>query len=158
MNKDTIKQIVESYFEINISRNTRKRQYVEARAIYFKLCREFTQLSLGQIGKSVNRDHASVLHGVRSINTWVQVDKRMNNSMRILRNKIINYQIEKDETVELNESIVLKYIELKEQVKSQQETIDKLNIDLIEITEKHTIRERFYEKCGFIGQCRITKY
>ena len=151
MNKDTIKQIVESYFEINISRNTRKRQYVEARAIYFKLCREFTQLSLGQIGESVNRDHASVLHGVRSINTWVQVDKRMNNSMRILRNKIINYQIEKDETVELNESIVLKYIELKEQVKSQQETIDKLNIDLIEITEKHTIRERFYEKCGFIG-------
>jgi len=151
MNKETIKEIVERYFEINISRNTRKRQYVEARAIYFKLCREFTQLSLGQIGKSVNRDHASVLHGVRSINTWVQVDKRMNNSMRILKNKIINYQVEKDETVELNESIVLKYIELKEQVKSQQETIDKLNIDLIEITEKHTIRERFYEKCGFIG-------
>jgi len=151
MNKETIKEIVQSYFEINISRTTRKRQYVEARAIYFKLCREFTQLSLEQIGKSVNRDHASVLHGVKSINTWVQVDKRMNNSMRILRNQIINYQIEKDETVELNESIVLKYIELKEQVKSQQETIDKLNIDLIEITEKHTIRERFYEKCGFIG-------
>ena len=40
MNKETIKEIVENYFEISISRNTRKRQYVEARAIYFKLCRD----------------------------------------------------------------------------------------------------------------------
>ena len=151
MNKDTIKQIVESYFEISISRNTRKRQYVEARAIYFKLCRIFTQLSLEQIGKSVNRDHASVLHGVKSINTWVQVDKRMNNNMRILKNKIVNYQVEKDKTVELNESIVLKYIQLKEQVKWQEEMIQKLNTDLNEITIKHDKREKFYTKYGFIG-------
>ena len=151
MNKDTIKQIVESYFEISISRNTRKRQYVEARAIYFKLCRIFTQLSLEQIGKSVNRDHASVLHGCRSINTWVEVDKRMNNNMRILKNKIVNYQIEKDKTVELNESIVLKYIQLKEQVKWQEEMIQKLNTDLNEITIKHDKREKFYTKYGFIG-------
>ena len=151
MNKETIKEIVENYFEISISRNTRKRQYVEARAIYFKLCRIFTQLSLEQIGKSVNRDHASVLHGVKSINTWVQVDKRMNNNMRILKNKIVNYQKEKDETVELNESIVLKYIQLKEQVKWQEEMIQKLNTDLNEITEKHDKREKFYVKYGFIG-------
>ena len=151
MNKETIKEIVENYFEISISRNTRKRQYVEARAIYFKLCRDFTQLSLEQIGKSVNRDHASVLHGCRSINTWVEVDKRINNNMRILKNKIVNYQKEKDETVELNESIVLKYIQLKEQVKWQEEMIQKLNTDLNEITEKHDKREKFYVKYGFIG-------
>jgi hypothetical protein len=151
MNKETIKEIVENYFEISISRNTRKRQYVEARAIYFKLCRIFTQLSLEQIGKSVNRDHASVLHGIRSINTWEEVDKRMNNNMRILKNKIINYQVEKDKTVELNESIVLKYIQLKEQVKWQEEMIQKLNTDLNEITIKHDKREKFYVKYGFIG-------
>ena len=151
MNKETIKEIVESYFELSITRNTRKRQYVEARAIYYKLCREFTQLSLEQIGKSVKRDHASVLHGVKSINTWVQVDKRMNNNMRILKNKIINYQVEKDKTVELNESIVLKYIQLKEQVKWQEEMIQKLNTDLNEITIKHDKREKFYTKYGFIG-------
>ena len=151
MNKETIKEIVESYFELSISRNTRKRQYVEARAIYFKLCREFTQLSLEQIGKSVNRDHASVLHGVKSINTWVEVDKRMKNSMHILRNKIINYQIETDETVELNESIVLKYIELKEQVKELEVMNKNLSTDLNEITEKHNKREKFYLKYGFIG-------
>ena len=96
MNKDTIKQIVESYFDLSISRNTRKRPYVEARAIYFKLCREFTNFSLEQIGKSVNRDHASVLHGIKSIDTWVEVDKRMNNNMRILKNKIIKVSVNTD--------------------------------------------------------------
>ena len=151
MNKETIKEIVESYFELSISRNTRKRQYVEARAIYYKLCREFTQLSLEQIGKSVKRDHASVLHGVKSINTWVQVDKRMKNSMHILKNKIINYQIETDKTTELNESIVLKYLELKEQVKELEEINKTLSTDLNEITIKHDKREKFYFKYGFIG-------
>ena len=151
MNKETIKEIVESYFELSITRNTRKRQYVEARAIYYKLCRIFTQLSLEQIGKSVNRDHASVLHGVRSINTWEEVDKRMNNNMRILKNKIINYQVEKDKTVELNESIVLKYIQLKEQVKELEEINKTLSTDLNEITIKHDKREKFYLKYGFIG-------
>ena len=71
--------------------------------------------------------------------------------MRILKNKIVNYQKEKDETVELNESIVLKYIQLKEQVKWQEEMIQKLNTDLNEITEKHDKREKFYVKYGFIG-------
>lgn len=151
MNKETIKEIVENYFDISISRTTRKRQYVEARSIYFKLCRDFTQLSLEQIGKTVNRDHSSVLHGIRSINTWVEVDKRMNNNMRILKNKVINYQVEKDETVNLDESIVLKYLELKDQVKNQQEIIDKLSSDLKQITEKHTKREKFYKKYGFVG-------
>ena len=75
----------------------------------------------------------------------------MNNNMRILKNKIINYQVEKDKTVELNESIVLKYIQLKEQVKWQEEMIQKLNTDLNEITIKHDKREKFYTKYGFIG-------
>ena len=71
--------------------------------------------------------------------------------MHILRNKIINYQIEKDETVELNESIVLKYIQLKEQVKELQEINKTLSTDLNEITEKHDKREKMYIKYGFIG-------
>ena len=68
-----------------------------------------------------------------------------------VKNKIINYQVEKDKTVELNESIVLKYIQLKEQVKWQEEMIQKLNTDLNEITIKHDKREKFYTKYGFIG-------
>jgi len=146
-----IKEIVDNYFELNLKRNTRKRQYVEARAIFYKLCREFTKLSLEEIGEQVNRDHASVLHGIRSLNNWIEYDNRIKNNLRILRNKVRNFEDEKDNVIELDESIVLKYVQLKEQVKEQEEIINDLRNALKDITEKHTRREKFYQKYGFIN-------
>jgi len=151
MNKQMIKEIVDNYFELNLKRNTRKRQYVEARAIFYKLCREFTKLSLEEIGKQVDRDHASVLHGIRSLNNWVEYDNRIKNNLRILRNKVRNFEDEKDNVIELDESIVLKYVQLKEQVKEQDEIINDLRKALADITEKHERREKFYQKYGFIN-------
>lgn len=151
MNKEMIKEIVDNYFELNLKRNTRKRNYVEARAIFYKLCREFTKLSLEQIGKQVDRDHASVLHGIRSLNNWIEQDNRIKNNLRILRNKIRNFEDEKDNIIELDESIVLKYVQLKEQVKEQDEIINDLRKALADITDKHARREKFYQKYGFIN-------
>ena len=151
MNKEMIKEIVDNYFELNLKRNTRKRNYVEARAIFYKLCREFTKLSLEQIGQQVNRDHASVLHGIKSLNNWIEQDNRIKNNLRILRNKIRNFEDEKNNIIELDESIVLKYVQLKEQVKEQDEIINDLRNALKDITEKHKRREKFYQKYGFIN-------
>lgn len=151
MNKQMIKEIVDNYFELNLKRNTRKRQYVEARAIFYKLCREFTKLSLEEIGEQVDRDHASVLHGIRSLNNWIEYDNRIKNNLRILRNKVRHFEDEKDNVIELDESIVLKYVQLKEQVKEQDEIINDLRKALKDITEKHERREKFYQKYGFIN-------
>ncbi len=151
MNKEMIKEIVDNYFELNLKRNTRKRNYVEARAIFYKLCREFTKLSLEQIGKQVDRDHASVLHGIKSLNNWVEQDNRIKNNLRILRGKVRNFENEKDNVIELDESIVLKYVQLKEQVKEQDEIINDLRKALADITDKHARREKFYQKYGFIN-------
>jgi len=146
-----IKQIVDDYFKLEISTNTRKREYVEARAIFYKLCKEFTKLSLEEIGTKVGRDHASVLHGIKTLGIWMEYDNRIKNNLRILRNKIRNFEQEKDTVIELDESIVLKYVQLKEQVKEQDEIINDLRNALADITEKHTRREKFYQKYGFIN-------
>lgn len=66
--KTTIEEIrnyVESKTDLDISRTTRKRQYVDARALYFKLCRENTDASLEEIGSLVGRDYSSVIHSVK---------------------------------------------------------------------------------------------
>lgn len=50
--KTTIEEIrnyVESKTGLDISRKTRKRQYVDARALYYKMCREYTDASLEEI-------------------------------------------------------------------------------------------------------------
>ncbi len=44
MNKETIQKLVEEFYELDITRNTRKRNYVKARAMYYKIVRDNTRL------------------------------------------------------------------------------------------------------------------
>jgi len=56
---------VVDYTQIDITSSARKRPNVYARALYFQLCKDFTPHSLHEIGAVVNKDHASVLHGLK---------------------------------------------------------------------------------------------
>jgi len=60
-----IKHLVERELELDLNHPSRLRARVYARAVYFKLCKQHTLCSLKEIGLSVGRDHASVLHGIK---------------------------------------------------------------------------------------------
>ena len=61
-------QFIQEKMEVNLQSNSRKRENVYARAIYFKVTRElFPRKSLDFIGSLVGRDHASVLHGINKV-------------------------------------------------------------------------------------------
>ena len=47
----------------------RERELVKFRYFYFKRAREKTKMSLSKISAKVNRDHASVLHGINKVDT-----------------------------------------------------------------------------------------
>ena len=64
---EKIRLYIESCLNIDITKRTRKRNYVYARTIYFKLCREYTKLSLSDIGETMNMDHASVVHAIGNV-------------------------------------------------------------------------------------------
>jgi len=66
MELQQIKLIVERHFGMNINVKSRERYIVDARRIYFNLCRDFTKKSLMLIGRSMDRDHATALHNIRS--------------------------------------------------------------------------------------------
>jgi len=83
-----IKHFVENELKINISRNTRKREYVYARAIFFKLCKEFSHQTLSNIGEFVGRDHASVIHGLYVFDVIALHKDSILNSYTKIRNKI----------------------------------------------------------------------
>jgi hypothetical protein len=68
MNKITLQGIlamVTRRSELNLTKSSRMKEYVYARAVYFKLCREFTNFSFKEIGSLVEKDHASVMHGMK---------------------------------------------------------------------------------------------
>lgn len=77
---DEIREYLEKTLKIDLTEKTRQREYVYARAIYFKLCREYTKFSLDKIGKSVNVIHCSVLHSINNVFPIVmQYDENLKN-------------------------------------------------------------------------------
>ena len=67
MTTKEIKVLVETELDIDKSNKSRKRKLVYARAIYFKICRDRTYLSLQEIGDTLNLNHATVLHAVKNV-------------------------------------------------------------------------------------------
>ena len=43
---------------------SREREVVDARFVYFRRAKEIGRFSLARIGREVNKDHATVLHGI----------------------------------------------------------------------------------------------
>ena len=68
MNIETVLSIVSNHFETDITKKSRERSLTYMRAIFYKLCKEFTKSSLYKIGDSCNVLHASVINGLRKYN------------------------------------------------------------------------------------------
>lgn len=64
---ESIKDYVNNLYNLDIEKDTRKREYVDARTFYYKLCRDLTKCSLTHIGISVGRDHCAVIHALKNI-------------------------------------------------------------------------------------------
>ena len=77
MSINLIKEVIEQHFDIDIKKNTRIRKYVEARGIYFYLTRKYTRMSLSAIGKTMGKDHSTVLYFVRQVPDWISFDMQL---------------------------------------------------------------------------------
>lgn len=114
--QDLIKDIVQKQYNIRIDDNTRKAEYVEARAMYYRLMRKHCRyLSLDKIGKSVGRDHAGVINGINRLEGWLTYDLRVISKYAELNNEVIA-EISKKKGVEIYNSLEelyeSKYVEL----------------------------------------------
>ena len=94
MKLDKIKEIVEIEPDSDLKVKSRQREIVYARSIYYKLCKTHTRATLSSIGKSVKKDHATVLHGLRLFDDVItkyedaQDYKRIHGKLdRMFRNK-----------------------------------------------------------------------
>ena len=63
---------------------------VEARTMFFSLAREFTSLSLADIGKSIKpaKDHATVLYSIRKAKDAINYDKPFRQKLENLRSRV----------------------------------------------------------------------
>jgi chromosomal replication initiation ATPase DnaA len=71
--KKTICEVMDLKENVMIAR-CNKYELVVSRQIYCKLAREILNLTLSEIGKEINRDHATVLHSIKEIDSRLQFD------------------------------------------------------------------------------------
>ena len=150
MTKEQIKKLVIENTGIDIDNPVRKRPFVEARAIYYKLLREYTLLSLVEIGDYVKKNHATVIHGIKNLDSWCKLDVN-------LKNKYLNIRSGLDvlkENIELDnadvEKIVDRYIKLKQKASKLIESNKELLEQVKNITNKYNEREKQLKKNGYI--------
>ena len=70
---DSLKKIINEIFFVNINDKTRKRRIVDARRAYAKILRD-VGFSYEHIGDSIGKDHATIIHYVKSIDDLLQYD------------------------------------------------------------------------------------
>lgn len=87
-----VAEVTEIPIEV-LKMKTRKREIVEARQFYFKRAKMFTKRSLASIGALVGKDHATVLHGIKTVNNIIEVKEKyeelFEGKKRVLKNKIV---------------------------------------------------------------------
>ncbi len=154
MNKKIIKRIVEEFYSLDITTKTRERNYVEARAMYYKIVRDNTKLSLEVIGKSVNRNHATVLHGIKTLSNWIDTERTIKARYLLLKDQIEEIKSiasNRNLIKEVDQDLLLEYTNLNRRHKELLKENINLAKDLNKLREEHSKREQFYSKYGFIN-------
>ncbi len=89
---DYIQKVICDYFGIPIdvlNSKTRKREIVQARQLAMFFSKEHTKASLATIGLHCgNKDHATVLHAIRTVNNLKETDKQFKSYFKELEKKI----------------------------------------------------------------------
>jgi len=72
-----IKEFLDKEFAFNIAEQTRKSEYVNARYMYYFFAFKYSSeiVTNKRVGNAVNRDHASVMHGMRCYKDFYETDK-----------------------------------------------------------------------------------
>tara|TARA_R110000744_G_C19061868_1_gene529037 strand:+ start:138 stop:584 length:447 start_codon:yes stop_codon:yes gene_type:complete len=124
--------LVENELGYNISGKTRARQVVYGRAIYFKICKDRTNLSLQEIGETLNLHHATVLHSIRNVfpafemynpeymeiyNRIIKAEEYIPADKQLARLKIQHYQLELKYNYVKNLNIDIKHRTLLSKIK-----------------------------------------
>jgi len=128
-----IKNLLIDLFKKDFSLKSRQRPLVYMRAIYFKLCRDFTNYTTTEIGASVKRDHATVLHGLKLFkllkewNDEYYLDIYTQARLVIKQNYKFGNPFLKKSYKEKYTELLFKHILLKEKYKKIKTTLEKIS-------------------------------
>ena len=90
---DLIMQSIDSTFGIEksvLTSKLRRRHVVDARQMFCAMMRQFSTLSLTAIGKTIARDHSTVVHSIKQHNIKLEYDSAYGHGYTELLDSITN--------------------------------------------------------------------
>ena len=123
-----IKGFVDEYFDNDVSKRARDGVRPMMRYVYFKLARENTPFVFAEIGNKVNRNHATVIHGIRKFqdeynqkhflpfkNAYLHISELIKEENLKVKKKIISeiYGLPENEVLEF-EQMAKQFLEIKQ--------------------------------------------
>lgn len=155
MQIEIIKKIVKKKTKVNLDdpevNRKRIRKNVTARKLYFKLCKDFTNLSLDQIGKTIrpSKHHATVLHNTRAAADHIDAEietRLLYEDMLALIEYIHNKQEEGE--LDITEAIT-RLGDCDETVHKLEKINEELRLEIEDLKDKMSRQNRYLKEQGY---------
>lgn len=127
-----IKSSIKDCFKIDIDQHTRKREVVEARFMFYELCRN-KRMSLAQTGRFVGKNHATVLHGTQRFKILCEVDVEFKENFESLKS-IVDFRSSRKIPSKLNgKSLSHQLSDALRLIEKLENEIDELRMQMIKM-------------------------
>lgn len=128
MTTQRIKELVEDYFNVDLSEKTRKRKIVHIRFLYYNLAYNHASdgMSLTAVGQTIGGfDHATVLYGLRQYNNLYEFDKLFRKRINPFLNEV-EYELSKS-TIEGKRNIHRQIRRMKERIFQMEKQLEEIS-------------------------------
>ncbi len=125
-------KLINSTFNIDIVRQTRRQDYVDGRMIYYKILRDL-DYGYTPIGRTLHKDHSTVIHAVRAFDDVTTYDKELYNKYEVIKELILEGIHEPATQEDTYQQLMDKVIHLEKENKRLNLYIEELKTKQIEI-------------------------
>jgi len=132
--QEELKRIVNDVFLVDIEIESRKRDVVDARKVYSKILRD-SGYSYELIGKTINKNHATIMHYVKNIEHLISYDQILKNKYVDCKNIFLENKKSILEQVKKDEDIYVTVIRLTNEL--QEATSNKILYDFVDYIEEY---------------------
>lgn len=123
---ETLQKVIESRLDIKLNKNTRKKEYIFARALFYALAYDGRRFTYSSIGKYMGKDHATVLHSIKNVFPQIMFNNRYKRIYDEL-SLIVGEGVDEKTLITHQDGIYNLYQEMQK----KDETIQKLSLKLI---------------------------
>lgn len=129
---------VKNVTELDIKESSRRREYVDARALFYVLAKKWTRRSNVDIGSFVDKDHATVIHSEKLFfNTIYKHDNFFKKAFDCFDQEMINHNIIEVIIEDANDiDFVAKNTKLMQENLKLEDRVKELSFEIKEYKEK----------------------